>query len=89
MFAAARCRTSSIATVASLRHRPTILICDSETDSDLVAIGRLRRDDDVLFVGSSGLAGALGCDARDGLPALPFLVLVGSLNPASQFRPIA
>jgi uncharacterized protein YgbK (DUF1537 family) len=65
---------------------PTILVCDSETDSDLVAIGSLRRDDDVLFVGSSGLAGALCSDARHGLPALPFLLLVGSLNPASQMQ---
>ncbi len=65
---------------------PAILVCDSQTDSDLFAIGSLRRDDDVLFVGSSGLAGALCRDARDGLPTLPFLLLVGSLNPASQLQ---
>jgi uncharacterized protein YgbK (DUF1537 family) len=65
---------------------PTILVCDSETDSDLAAIGSLRRDDDVLFVGSSGLAGALCRGPRHDLPALPFLLLVGSLNPASQLQ---
>jgi uncharacterized protein YgbK (DUF1537 family) len=65
---------------------PTILVCDSETDCDLAMIGSLRRNDDVLFVGSSGLAGAFSVEAREELPPVPFLVLVGSLNHASQVQ---
>lgn len=63
---------------------PVILVCDSETDGDLAAIASLRRDDDVLFVGSSGLAGALRGATGCAPPRLPFLALIGSLNPASQ-----
>lgn len=65
---------------------PVILACDSETDGDLAAIASLRRDDDVLFVGSSGLAGALCGATRRGPPRLPFLALIGSFNPTSQVQ---
>jgi len=76
--------TDVIRSSAGTRAAPTILVCDGETEADLAALAGVERDDETLFVGSSGLASAFFGDGRLAAPDMPFLIVVGSLNSVSH-----
>ncbi|WP_330172103.1 hypothetical protein OG875_00035 [Streptomyces sp. NBC_01498] len=69
-----------------------LIVCSTETDGDLDrVVATVPRLDDVLWVGSPGLASALArrCARADGAASAPVparrpLVVVGSANPATR-----
>lgn len=64
----------------------TVMVCDAVTDEDLHIIAEtVRNRQDILPVGSSGLARALAGPQGNSVPVTsPVLALIGSLHPASR-----